>query len=285
MTDTSSNAVPGPEPAFTFGELRLEPDGSLFRADEAIHLPPRELAALRILLKQAGRIVTPAQLKEALWGDVHVTPDSLLRCISSLRARLGPEDWIETFYKRGYRISAAVRRIDRRTAHELPRLALVPFACGVNVPAHLGQSLAEETTALLTARGAGMFNVLARDSVFTLASRGLTAQQIGESLRADFVLAGTLRCLPLHLRLRAEMGRVVEGTQIWVEDLLVHRDKINRIPLELLLRVAHRLQGEVPANIIGELRSPAAPQPGDCEEYPLDMPCGPPRPNAGEIQE
>lgn len=279
MNDPSSNAVPDSEPAFTFGELRLESDGSLFRADKAIHLPPRELAALRMLLKHAGRIVTPSQLKDALWGEVHVTPDSLLRCISSLRARLGPEDWIETFYKRGYRISATVRRIDRQSTHELPRLALIPFACGVNVPDHLGQSLAEGTTALLTDQGAGMFSMLARDSVFTLARRGLTAQQIGESLKADFVLAGTLRCLPLHLRLRAEMVRVAEGTQIWVEDLLVHRSQIQRIPVELLLRVAHRLHGEVPSAIIGQLRNPAPSEADEYVEYPPDLSCDPPRQN------
>src|SRR5258708_3713275 len=91
------------EEGFTFANLRLEPDGTLLRGDESLHLAPKELAALRVLLAYPGRIVTPAQLKEFLWPDVHVTADSVPRCISSLRSRLGPQVRIRTIYKRGYR--------------------------------------------------------------------------------------------------------------------------------------------------------------------------------------
>jgi DNA-binding winged helix-turn-helix (wHTH) protein len=46
------------------------------------------LAALRFLLAHPGQIVTPVQLREAIWVDVHVTADSVPKCVSSLRARL-----------------------------------------------------------------------------------------------------------------------------------------------------------------------------------------------------
>src|SRR5689334_6864395 len=97
---------------FTFGNLRLEPDGTLLRGEESIHLAPKELAALRVLLTHPGHIVTPAQLKQSLWPDVHVTADSVPRCISSLRARLGSEANIRTIYKRGYRFESAVHRVE-----------------------------------------------------------------------------------------------------------------------------------------------------------------------------
>ena len=76
------------EPEFSFGSFRLWPDGTFFRGHTEIHLPPKELAALRFLLTHANDVVTPAQSKQALWGEAHVTSNSVPRCLSSLRARL-----------------------------------------------------------------------------------------------------------------------------------------------------------------------------------------------------
>ena len=76
--------------------------------------------------------------------------------------------------------------------------------------------------------------MLARDSVFTLVRRGLTAQQTGEALHADLVLAGAISALPMHFRLRIEMIRVSDGTQIWVEDVLVRRDLVAGVESELV---------------------------------------------------
>jgi DNA-binding winged helix-turn-helix (wHTH) protein/tetratricopeptide (TPR) repeat protein len=230
------------EPALSFAGFRLEADGSLFRGESLIHLPPRELAALQLLLANVGQIVTPLQLKNALWGDVHVTADSVPKCLSSLRARLQPEDCIQTVYKRGYRLTAEVRRIETSSADLLPRLAIPPFITESGVPDHLGTALAEETVTRLSNAQSPIAAILARDSVFTLALRGLNAQQIGEALHADLVLAGTLRAYTSHFRLRAEMIRVDDGIQIWVEDLLVERDKVTGLDSELAIRLDFRLK-------------------------------------------
>ncbi len=227
--------------SFTFGNLRLESDGTLLRGDSVVHLPPKELAALRLLLCHAGQIVTHQHLKQELWGDVHVTEDSVPKCMSSLREHLQPEDCIQTVYKRGYRISAEVRRIDNAPADRIPRLAITPFTTGFNVGGHLGTAVAEETIALLTAEQLAPALVLARDSVFTLAARGLTAQQVGEALKADLVLTGTIRALPAHFRLRAEMIRVTDGTQIWIEDVLVPQARVAGLETELAQRLLGRL--------------------------------------------
>jgi DNA-binding winged helix-turn-helix (wHTH) protein/tetratricopeptide (TPR) repeat protein len=230
-----------PEAGFAFGGFRLESDGTLVRGGSVVHLPPRELSALRLLLRHAGQIVTPLQLRRELWGDVHVTADSVPRCLSSLRARLEPEKCIQTVYKRGYRFTAEVRQPGSVLDRTLPRLAIVPFATGFSVPEYLGPVIAEEAMARLTAAPHPVACILARDSVFTLAGRGLTALEIGEKLKADQVLTGTLRALPAHFRLRAEMIRVEDGAQIWVEDLLVDRNRIAGLEAELVNRLVFRL--------------------------------------------
>ena len=230
-----------PAHAFTFGNLRLEADGTLSRGDEAIHLPPKELAALKLLLAHAGQIVTHQQLKRALWGDVHVTDDSVPKCMSSLRELLTPDDYIQTVYKRGYRLSVNVQNREYNLPEKRPRLVIMPFTVDVNVPLYLGQGIAEETIALITGDGLAPIHVLARDSAFSLATRGMTAHQVGEALQADLVLTGTLRSLSSQFRLRAEMIRVADGTQIWVEDMLVAQSRAAELESELANRLFVRI--------------------------------------------
>lgn len=240
-----SAAIPLPaKPGLSFAGFRLESDGTLLRGEAAIHLPPKELAALRLLLSSAGRIVTTIELRQALWGEVNVTEDSVPKCMSSLRARLQPEDCIQTIYKRGYRFTPDVRTSGAASGRSMPRLALLPFTTGYGVPEHLGSVLAEETTARLTNARPVVVLVLAQDSVFTLAQRGLTAQQVGQALNADLALTGSISALPLHYRLRVELVRVADGVQLWVEDLLVDRNRIAGLEVELGNRLAYRLGTE-----------------------------------------
>src|SRR4051794_18467316 len=246
------------EPEFSFGSFRLWPDGTLFRDQTQIHLPPKELAALRFLLTHANDVVTPAQLRQALWGDVHVTSDSVPRCLSSLRARLEPEQCIQTVYKRGYRLAGPVRhhRVEERPP---VRLAIMPFGTGQQVAEHLGSALAEEVTGRMTGKGPSWVAVLARDSVFTLARRGLTAAQVGETLRADLVLAGTLLALPNQYRLRVEMIRVQDGSQIWVEDALAPQGQLLGLEAHIVQRLIFRLGGESAAGLHTSNPGPAEP--------------------------
>jgi DNA-binding winged helix-turn-helix (wHTH) protein len=226
------------QPGLRFAEFHLHPDGTLFRGDLQVHLTAKELAALRVLLRNAGKLVTAAQLQQELWADVHVTPDSVPRCISALRMRLGNDSCIQTVYKQGYRLMASVQR-DPETP-DAPRLAIMPFAAGPGVPEHLGSAVAEEATAQLSLHRPRMFSMLARDSVFTLAARGLTAQQVGEALKAATVLTGSIQAMPSHFRLRAEMVLVEDGTQMWVEDVLVPRERLADLAPNVVERLAFR---------------------------------------------
>ena len=242
---TSSRSAVG-ESTCSFAGFRLEADGTLWRGETVVHLPPKELAALRLLLANAGQVVSPLQLKHALWGDVHVTADSILKCLSSLRGRLEPELCIQTVYKRGYRFAAEVSWHSASSAAVPTRLAILPFATIYSVPVHLGQAIAEETMARLSNLRHPAFSILARDSVFALVRGGLTAEQIGQTLKADLVLTGTLRAFSSQFRLRAEMIRVEDGVQMWVEDLLVDYNRLAGVESELVERLAFRLAPVVP---------------------------------------
>jgi DNA-binding winged helix-turn-helix (wHTH) protein/tetratricopeptide (TPR) repeat protein len=231
----------GEDVTCSFGGLRLEVDGTLWRGEAQVHLPARELEALRLLVTHAGQVVSPAQLKQALWGDAQTAADSVPKCLSSLRARLEPDACIQTVYKRGYRFSAEIARRRAGPAGRLPRLAIMPFATRSLTPEHLGPAIAEEAIANLARAHQPPVAVLARDSVFLLTQRGLTAQQIGLELRANLVLTGSLHACCFHYRLRVEMIRVEDGAHIWVEDLLAPRDRPDILERELMHRMAWRL--------------------------------------------
>ena len=143
-----------------FAGFRLEADGSLFRGSSLIHLPPKELAALRLLLAKAGQIVSASEVKQVLWGDLNVTADSVPKCLSSLRARLQPDECIQTVYKRGYRLMADIRKSEQDSVAVLPRLAIPPFVREVGVPDHLGISVVEETIFRLSNAHTTLFSFL-----------------------------------------------------------------------------------------------------------------------------
>ena len=227
--------------ACRFAGFRLEADGTLYCGKTVLDLPPEELAVLRLLLARAGEIVTPLELKRTVWGETHVAENSLSKCVASLRARLQPEDCIQSIYKRGYRISADVQPDGLRTTGELPRLAILPFATRYRVPEYLGLAVTKEVMKRLNAARYPIATFVALDSVFTLAQRGLAADEIGRALNADFVLTGQLLATPEHDRLRAEMIRAEDGAQLWVEDLLEERGRIGALSSELVKRLTFRL--------------------------------------------
>jgi DNA-binding winged helix-turn-helix (wHTH) protein len=258
------------EHGYTFAGFRLEPDGTLFRGQSVVHLAPKELAALRVLLDRAGQIVTPHELRQALWGDVHVTADSIPKCLSSLRARLAPEDCIQTVYKRGYRLWAEVKSHEADHAAALPRLAIAPFELGPAFPEHLGLAVVEGTTDRLVNLRPAMVTVLARDSVFSLANAGTTPQQMGEKLKADLVLAGELRAMPAHYRLRARMIRVADSAEVWVEDMLVERNRTAALKNELADRLVVRLgNGAISISAAGAAAAEREDTPEQREAYEI----------------
>ncbi len=240
--DVSAPSPAGSSPRrYWFAGFRLEADGTFLEGEKPLRLPPEELAVLRLLAARAGEIVSPRELKRAVWGEERVSSDTVSKCVASLRARLQPADCIQSVYKRGYRFSAAVESDGPRPTGDLPRLAILPFAVGYGVAEYLGSALAEETMEQLNGGHYAIASIVARDSVFTLARRGATAQEIGKTLEADLVLSGRLEAEAGRRRLRAEMIRVEDGAQLWIEDFLMERGRFAEVSSELVNRLICRL--------------------------------------------
>lgn len=89
--------------ACVFDPARLElcgPDGT------EIRLRPQSMKVLEHLIAHAGRVVGRDELFAAVWPGVIVTDDSLVQCISDIRAAIGDErhELLRTVPRRGYRL-------------------------------------------------------------------------------------------------------------------------------------------------------------------------------------
>ena len=95
-------------------ELRA-PDG------QTIRLRPKTLEILRLLAKNAGRVLSKQQLMEAAWPNVHVGEDSLFQCIREIRAALGDDkrQVVRVISGRGYLFQAGVTEVAVPAAPEI----------------------------------------------------------------------------------------------------------------------------------------------------------------------
>jgi DNA-binding winged helix-turn-helix (wHTH) protein/predicted ATPase len=101
------------QPLLRFGVYRLDGTrGQLWRHDAMVHLPPKALAVLWCLARQAGQVVTKAVLLDTVWAGTVVSEGVLTACIRDLRRALGDAArqprYIETVHRRGYRFVAPV---------------------------------------------------------------------------------------------------------------------------------------------------------------------------------
>jgi DNA-binding winged helix-turn-helix (wHTH) protein/tetratricopeptide (TPR) repeat protein len=243
MDTTVSGPASSQGVEYSFAEYRLEAGGTLLRGETRLELQPQELVLLRLLLARTGEIVTPLELKRALGGDEAIPSDGVTKHIASLRTRLEPLECIQSIYKRGYRFSVPVHPGGQRHESALPRLAIMPFTAGYGVPEYLSHAVAEQAMEQLGDTRSMVATIVPRESVITLARRGMDARQIGKTLHADLVLNGFLHATPGHARLRAEMIRGQDGAPLWVEEVLVESGQIVELVSKFVYRIAHRLQG------------------------------------------
>ncbi len=96
---------------YDFGPYRLVCDCGLFRGNELVYLPPKELGVLEALVRRQGMVASKDELLSEVWADQNASEESLTRCIHSLRKVLSDADStpvIETLHRRGYRCALPV---------------------------------------------------------------------------------------------------------------------------------------------------------------------------------
>ena len=103
---------------YRFGSFVLNLEwGGLFAADGTeMRLRPKSFALLRLLVENAGRVLSQDTIMASLWPNLFVTENNITQCICDIRRALGPAacPTLQTLHRRGYRFATHAIPIPRR---------------------------------------------------------------------------------------------------------------------------------------------------------------------------
>ena len=114
-----------PPAALQVGGWRIAPDlNQISRAGECVRVEPKAIELLVFLVQRRGEVVSREELLTALWPGVIVGDNALTQVVTKLRKALGDTaqqpTYIEAIPKRGYRLIAAVERLDHPVQEQQP---------------------------------------------------------------------------------------------------------------------------------------------------------------------
>ena len=199
---------------YEFGSYRLEPaTRTLLHDGQIVELTPKAVETLRVLVQHSGQVVSKDDLLGEVWPETFVEEGSLTRNISDIRRALSAsgEHLIETIPRRGYRLSAPVRKCEAASETTAGRLAVLPFETlddfgDTNVGLRIAEALAVRLTALRELR---VQPFMAREGVLERAE--------GNAPDVGFVLRGTVQRDQALARATVQLVEASSGTLVWGE--------------------------------------------------------------------
>lgn len=125
MNTRDESVFDAPPAALRVGEWDVAPElNQISRAGESVRLEPKAIELLVFLAQRAGEVVSREELLTALWPGVIVGDNALTQVITKLRKAFGDTarkpTYVEAISKRGYRLIAAVERLDRTVQRQRP---------------------------------------------------------------------------------------------------------------------------------------------------------------------
>jgi DNA-binding winged helix-turn-helix (wHTH) protein len=130
---------------YRFGSfvLDLEWGGLLAANGKEIPLRPKSFALLRLLVENAGRIISHEAIMTALWPGLFVIENNVTQCIHDVRRALGSEasQILQTLPRRGYRFIADVVAL---IPGDHPPRTIVIRDCGEHGPASMDAAMTRE---------------------------------------------------------------------------------------------------------------------------------------------
>jgi TolB-like protein/Tfp pilus assembly protein PilF len=218
--------VPGPVVQFGGVEvdMRLR---EVRRGDDAVRLQEQPFQLLALMLDRPGDVVTRDDIRQRLWPDGTSVDfeHSVNAVVKRLRAVLGDDAaqprFVETLPRVGYRFIGTLEGADGRprqpAAAPRPRLVVLPFMNLTGDPSHdpFIDGFTEELIAQLGHRFANRVGVLARTSAMLYKDARRGAADIGEALRADYLVEGSVRLGGDRVRITAQLIETRGETHLW----------------------------------------------------------------------
>jgi TolB-like protein len=230
----------------------------LRKGKQRIRLQEQPFEILRLMLQRPGDVVTREELARHLWpkGTFVDFEHSLNAAVKRLRAALGDDAdhprFVETLPRRGYRFIASLR--DGETVAMLPvtsdykaRLAVLPFANLSGDPGqeYFSDGLTEEMILQLGRLGRGRIAVISRSSSNVFKGSGRRAREVGEVLRADYLLEGSVRREADRVRITAQLVETRSEAHLWTDAYERSLTDCLSVQAEVAARIARSLAVEL----------------------------------------
>jgi TolB-like protein/tetratricopeptide (TPR) repeat protein len=234
-----------------------------------VRLQDQPFEILRLMLERPGTIVTRDELRQRLWpeGTFVDFEHSLNAAIKRLRAALGDDAdhprFVETVPRRGYRFIATVR--DTGTARATPpasgaatRLVVLPFSnlSDDSSQEYFSDGLTVELIAQLGPLCRGQVGIIARWSSMFFKGSLQRAREIGETLRADYLLEGSTRREGSRVRITARLVEAATEAHLWSETY----DRTVNDWLSVQADVASRVARSLLKELVPDVRRTAVPE-------------------------
>jgi TolB-like protein/Tfp pilus assembly protein PilF len=224
-----------------------------------IRLQDQPFEILRMMLERPGCVVTREELQQRLWPDgTFVDFDhSLNAAVKRLRAALGDDAenprFVETVPRRGYRfIARSEEETNARDAAArltLPsvRLAVLPFVdlSQEDRYGYFADGLTDEMIAQLGQMYRSRIGVISRSSSMVFRDRAVRAREIGDALRAGYLLEGSVRRQGDRVRITASLVEASSETQLWAETYESSLTDALFVQQDIATRVARSLAVEL----------------------------------------
>jgi TolB-like protein/Tfp pilus assembly protein PilF len=243
-----------------FGSFELDlRSRELHNGATRIRLQEQPFEILRMMLERPGRVVTREELQQRLWPDGTFVDfeHSLNAAVKRLRAALGDDAenprFVETVPRRGYRFIA--RSEEETTARDAAarltpppvRLAVLPFVdlSQEDRDGYFADGLTEEMIAQLGQMYRSRIGVISRSSAMMFRDNAKGAREIGDALRARYLLEGSIRRQGDRARITARLVEASSEMQLWAETyetsltdaLFVQQDIATRIARSLAIEL------------------------------------------------
>ena len=242
---------------YRFGAFELEPSVFELRKDgDPVAVEPQVFNLLLFLIDHRDRVVSRDEMIEAVWNGRIVSEATLSSRVFALRRALGDtgeaQGIIQTVRGRGFRFladlttdiepvngsrstdpaatetstsagsdntrpdAATKPRVKSHQTTNLPTLAVLPFKIASDgLDEYFCDGLTEDIISNLT--NFSELRVIASGSSFQFKDRQLPLDQIANTLRAGYIVDGSVRRAGNNLRVAVQLIEATTGVSLWAE--------------------------------------------------------------------
>ncbi len=198
------------------GKLELIPHRQLLADGQPITIGRKAIEILSALVKADGKVMTKAELMDAVWPGTVIEENALQAQMTALRKAMGGESkLIKTIHGLGYLLKIPTVGEHENSLPPIPTIAVMPFADLIGDPeqSYFVDGLMEELTSALT-RIRTLF-VISSGSSLTLRDQGLSPNEAAEKLGVRYILQGSVRAVSNDVRINVTLIDTDTGGQIW----------------------------------------------------------------------